>query len=299
MQSLHMLRTGLAAAAILGGSAASAVAQQPAQPLAVTQLKANTYWTQGGAGGNTGIIIGTTGVIVVDAKTTTDSAKEMLAAIAKLTPKPITHVILTHSDGDHVNGLAAFPTGLTIIAHEGNKKEMDTALAAGGRGAPPADHLPTQVITRNSETLTIDGVKVTLLHWAPAHTSGDLIVYLPDQKIVFTGDIISGALTADPNIHLEKSGTAAGWITTAKGIAALDADQFVPGHGNLQAKADIQARVASVEGKRAKIAAMIKEGKSLADIKTALGVAPPPAAAAGGRGPAPTFIDIVYGELKK
>src|SRR5665213_2947403 len=164
MRSLNMLRAGVAAAAVLGVSTALAVAQQPAQPLAVKQLKGGTYWTQGGSGGNTGIIIGTTGVIVVDAKTTADSAKEMLAEIAKLTPKPITHVILTHSDSDHVNGLAAFPMGLTVIAHEGNKKEQDAALAAGGRGAPPADHLPTQIVTSNSQTLTIDGVKVTLLH---------------------------------------------------------------------------------------------------------------------------------------
>jgi cyclase len=296
MPSLKPLAVGLAATVTL---VALAAAQQPAQPLSVKLLKADTFWTQGGSGGNTGIIIGTTGVIVVDAKTTPDSAKEMLAEIAKLTPKPVTHVILTHSDGDHVNGLAAFPMGLTIIAHEGNKKEMDTALAAGGRGAPPADHMPTQVVTSNSQALTIDGVKVTLLHWAPAHTSGDLVVYLPDQKIVFTGDIISGALTADPNVHLEKNGTAAGWVTTAKGIGALDADQFVPGHGDLQTKANIQARVASVEDKEAKIAAMIKDGKSVADIKTALGVPPPPAAAAGGRGPAPTFIDVVYQELTK
>ncbi len=295
MRSFNVLRVGVAAAAVLGWSATLAVAQQQAPPLAVKQLKGDTYWTQGGAGGNTGIIIGATGVIVVDAKTTADSAKEMLAEIAKLTAKPITHVILTHSDGDHVNGLAAFPMGLTIIAHEGNKKEQDAALAAGGRGAPPADHLPTQVVTSNNQTLTIDGAKVTLLHWAPAHTSGDLVVYLPDQKIVFTGDIISGALTADPNIHLEKSGTAAGWLATATGIAALDADQFVPGHGDLQTKANVQARISSVEEKEAKIAAMIKEGKSLDEIKVAMGVAPP----AAGRGPAVTFTDIVYQELTK
>ena len=295
MRSLNILRVGLAAAATLGVLATAAVAQQPAQPLSVKQLKGDVYWTQGGAGGNTGIIIGTTGVVVIDAKTTADSAKEMLAEIAKLTTKPITHVILTHSDGDHVNGLAAFPMGLTIIAHEGNKKEMDAALAAGGRGVPPADHMPTQVVTRNSEMLTIDGVKITLLHWAPAHTSGDLVVYLPDQKIVFTGDIIA-TQSADPNIHLEKSGTFAGWLTTAKGIAALDADQFVPGHGNLQTKADVQARIASAEDKRAKIAAMIKDGKSLDEIKVAMGNAPP---AAGGRGPAITFTDIVYQELTK
>src|SRR5579863_5347872 len=88
-----------------------ATGQQQPPPLSVKQLKSDVYWTQGGAGGNTGIIVGKDGVIVIDAKTTPASAKEMLAEIKKITPKPVTTVILTHSDGDHVNGLAAFPAG--------------------------------------------------------------------------------------------------------------------------------------------------------------------------------------------
>ena len=100
----------------------------------------------GGSGGNSTIIIGKTGVIVVDAKQTEAGAKDLLAEIAKITPKPVTTVFLTHSDGDHVNGLVAYPTGIKIIAHQNNKKELETALAAGGRGAPPPDRLPTQVV---------------------------------------------------------------------------------------------------------------------------------------------------------
>ena len=168
-------------------------------PFMVHQLKPNVYWVEGG-GGNSGVIIGDKGVIVVDAKTTPAGGKELLEDIAKITPKPVTTVILTHSDGDHVNGLASFPTGITIIAQENNKKEQEAALAAGGRGAPPADHLPTQVVTKNKENLKIDGVKLEVFHWAPAHTSGDLVVYLPADKIVFTGDIIATQLSrsADP-----------------------------------------------------------------------------------------------------
>ena len=171
----------------------SALAQgQAPAPFTTHQLTPNVYWIEGG-GGNSGVIVGDKGVIVIDAKTTAAGGKELLDDIAKITPKPVTTVILTHSDGDHVNGLAAFPTtGITVIAHENNKKEQETALAAGGRGAPPADHLPTQVVTKNKETLKIDGVKLEVYHWAPAHTSGDLVVYLPSEKIVFTGDIIAG-----------------------------------------------------------------------------------------------------------
>jgi len=277
--------------------AAIAAAQGPAPaPLMVHQLKPNVYWVEGG-GGNSGVIIGEKGVIVVDAKTTPAQGKELLEDIAKITPKPVTTVILTHSDGDHVNGLASFPAGITIIAQENNKKEQEAALAAGGRGAPPAGHLPTQTVSKNKEDLKLDGVKVEVLHWAPAHTSGDLVVFLPAEKIVFTGDIIT--TQPDALIHLEKHGSSEGWVTTAKGIAALNADQFVPGHGDVLTKAAVQKKATDVTAKRAKIKALVAQGKSLEEIKTAVGD-PPPAQGKGGRGPGfASFTEVVYQELTK
>src|SRR5579864_2883434 len=287
----------LIAAVIFTATLAFGQAPAPA-PFTPHQLKPNVYWIEGG-GGNSGVIVGDKGVIVIDAKTTAAGGKELLEDIAKITPKPVTAVILTHSDGDHVNGLASFPTGITIIAHENNKKEQEAALAAGGRGAPPAGHLPTQVVSKNKENLKIDGVKLQVFHWAPAHTSGDLVVYLPDQKIVFTGDILGGQ-PADPLIHLEKNGSSEGWITTTKGIAALNAETYVTGHGDLLTKAAIQKRAADTEAKRAKIKDLVAQGKSLDEIKTAVGD-PPPAQGRGGRGgPAfPTFTEVVYRELTK
>jgi glyoxylase-like metal-dependent hydrolase (beta-lactamase superfamily II) len=287
-----------AAAGIALATLGSAQAPAPG-PFMVHQLKPDVYWVEGG-GGNSGVIVGDKGVIVVDAKTTPEGGKELLEDIAKITPKPVTTVILTHSDGDHVNGLASFPAGITIIAHENNKKEQEAALAAGGRGAPPADHLPTQVVAKNKENLKIDGVKLELLHWAPAHTSGDLVIYLPGQKIGFTGDIIASQ-RPDPLIHLEKNGSSEGWITTTKGIAALDSDQFVPGHGDVQTKADIEKRLSNTEAKRAKIKELVAQGKSLEEIKVAVGDPPAaPAGGPGGRGPGfASFTEVVYKELAK
>ena len=281
---------GAVLAALLVASGAQAQQQTPPQGLVVQQLAPNVYWASGG-GGNSGIVIGDKGVIVIDAKTTAASGKQLLDEIAKLTPKPVTHVIITHSDGDHVNGLAAFPAGVVVIAHAGAKNEMEAALAAGGRGAPPGDHMPSEVIDGDSKHLVLDGVPLEVRHWAPAHTSGDLVVYLPEQKIVFTGDIITNR--ADPLIHLQKNGSSAGWITSAQGIVGLDADKFVPGHGDVETKAQVQAQITSASEKRARIAELVKQGKSLEEIRTALGE-PAPAA---GRGGFASFTDVVYQEL--
>ncbi|HEX4275142.1 MAG TPA: MBL fold metallo-hydrolase [Bryobacteraceae bacterium] len=298
MKLRNAFAIGFAFAALAAAQAPPGRGQQAAAPFVTHQLRPNIYWIEGG-GGNSGVIIGSKGVVVIDAKTTPAGGKELLDDIAKITPKPVTTVILTHSDGDHVNGLASFPAGVKVIAQENNKKEQEAALKAGGRGAPPADHLPTQVITKPKETLKLEGVKFELHHWEPAHTSGDLIVFLPNDQIVFTGDIIGG--TGDPLIHLEKNGSSEGWITTVKGMAALNADQFVGGHGDLQKKPFIEKKLADIEAKRAKIKDLVAQGKSLDEIRTAVGdPAPPPArAGGGGRGGFPTFTQVVYQELTK
>jgi len=287
-------------AAIVGLNALAPLASaQPAAaaPFVTHQLKPNVYWIEGG-GGNSGVIVGDKGVIVIDAKTSAAGGKELLEDVAKITPKPVTTVIETHSDADHINGLVSFPAGIAIIAHVNNKREQDTAFAAGGRGGPPEGYLPNQLVSKSRETLKINGVKLELYHWAAAHTSGDLVVYLPDEKIVFTGDIIAAQMP-DPLIHLEKNGSSAGWIATVKGMTALNADEFVPGHGDLQTKAAIQKRLADAEAKRVKIKALVAQGKSLDEIKIAVGD-PPPAQGRGGRGPAfASFTEVVYRELTK
>jgi cyclase len=298
--------------------------QQAPPPITMKQLKPDVWAGLGGSGGNSTIIIGKTSVIVVDAKQTEAGAKSLLAEIAKITPKPVTTAIITHSDGDHLNGLVAFPAGIKIIAHENNKKEQQTALSAGGRGAPPADRLPNQVTTKTKEVLTVDGVKLELYHFAPAHTSGDLVVYLPAEKIVSTGDlVVTNRADDNPNIHYEKNGSTEGWLKSVKAMIGLNAETYITGHGDLVTKADLQRKLNVTTERRNKIAAMIKQGKTLDEIKAALPDAPAPGApargaapaAAAGRGgggapaaarggqpaaaPALTFVETAYKELTK
>jgi glyoxylase-like metal-dependent hydrolase (beta-lactamase superfamily II) len=215
----------------------------------------------------------------------------MLAEIAKITPKPVTTVILTHSDGDHTNGLPAFPKGVKIIAHENNKKEQQAV-----RNPLPPEYLPSQLITKEKESLKIDGVNLTLIHVMQAHTSGDLAIYLPDQKIVFTGDLITSD-RPDVLIHAEKNGSSEGWLRFVKALTDLDADSYVAGHGALQTKSEVQKKLAETEQKRAKIKSLVAEGKSLDDVKAALGETNLPVPV--GRPNFPSFADVVYQELAK
>lgn len=280
-------------AGLLCAFAVTAAASAPNPPVTLKKVKDNIYFVEGG-GGNSGIIIGQNGVIVIDAKTTVAAAQGVVDEVKKLTPKPITTVILTHSDADHVNGLPAFPKGITIIAQANDRKEMEQAIAAGARGAPPREYLPDKIVTGERESDTIDGVRMTLIHIAPAHTSGDLAVYLPDEKLVFSGDLIGNG---DPLIHLQKSGNSEGWIRFVSALVQLDANTYVLGHADPETKAEVEGHLKSAEAKRARIAALVKDGKSLAEVKQALGETNPPANAGAPR--FPSFTETTYDELTR
>jgi len=274
-------------AAVPAGGFAQGQQQQPQQrppapPVQALPLSGGAYWVRGGAGGNAGFIVGTDGVIVIDAKMTADSAKEMLAAVAKITPKPVTHVILTHSDPDHVNGLTGFPKGLTIIAHENCRREMMDAPGL-------RDYLPTRTVTR-TEDMTINGVSLRLLYFGPGHTSGDLMVHLPNQKILYAGDILT-MQSPYPLVHREKRGNAEGMITNLKGIAGTNADTYVPGHGDIQTKAAVEKRASDSETRIAQVKMMFAEEKTLAETRKAFGDTP---AAAGA---IPAFSEVVYRDI--
>jgi cyclase len=135
-------------------------------------------------------------------------------------------------------------------------------------------------------------MRVELLYFGPAHTSGDLVVFLPEQKLAFAGDLLF--VGRDPLIHRQKGGSSLGLVQTLNKVLAMDADLFLSGHNDPLGKAEIRTLVASIEDKQAKVKSLVQQGKSLDEIKQAMGVA----TAAGGGGPRfPSLVEIIYQEV--
>jgi hypothetical protein len=96
---------------------------------------------------------------------------------------------------------------------------------------------------------------------------------------------------------MEKHGSSDGWIQSAKGMIAFNADTYVTGHGKLQTKADLQKDLADAVARKNAIKKMIAEGKTLDQIKDAFGEKPQPPAAPGGPPRFPSYTETTYQEL--
>jgi glyoxylase-like metal-dependent hydrolase (beta-lactamase superfamily II) len=266
------------------------------ETLSVRPIRDGAYWVTGGIS-NTGFVVGATGVIAIDSQMFVSTAKKEQEEIAKITPKQVNEIILTHSDPDHINGLPAYPRGIEIIAQENAKAEIQQAVEDPNSNGfpPPAEikyYLPTHTV-RDTERMMLDGVSVVLIHTGPAHTDGDLAVYLPSQKIVFAGDLITPEIGAYPGIHLNKHGSSLGWFESMKAILALDADIYVPGHGEMLSKDTLKDRLRASEERRDQIKVLFDQGKTLHEIKATLKDVPLKATASR----FPTFVETTYQEL--
>jgi cyclase len=268
------------------------------QPLTVQKIKGDIYLVKGGSGANTGFYIGDKEVMVIDAKMTADSTRQVIDEIKKLTDKPITRIVITHSDGDHVNGLNGFPAGLKIYAHPQTKNDMEAAAKAPN-AQHLLDYLPNQVCSPCAASkdsvmaFKVGSEDVMLYYFGPAHTRGDLVVYFPAERVAFIGDL--AFLGRDPLVHRQKGGTSVGYLNALKSMIALKADTFLSGHNDPLSSQDLQGLAASIEEKRVKVKAMVAEGKSLDQVKEAFGIAA--ATAQPGRPSFPSFVEIIYLEL--
>jgi glyoxylase-like metal-dependent hydrolase (beta-lactamase superfamily II) len=271
---------------------APAGAPRAPAPLAVKLIRDNVYWAAGGVGGNSGIIVGDKGVVVIDAKQTPDTAKEMIGKIGEITPKPITDIILTGYGGEGIPGLAAFPGGIKIHAHADTNTGLKALAARNAKNMAPADRMPNDIIIGDRKLLTLDGVRMVFLHIAPSHTIGESAIYLPDQRIVFTG-FITQARPDFPVIHPDGGGSAEGWMKFMKALIDLDADTYVIGAGDIWTKTDMEQRLAAQKAVYARIKDMVAAGQSHDEIRTALGTN------AGREPPIYMFSEVAYGEIAK
>ena len=257
------------------------------------------------ASGNAGFVIGNDGVLIFDTFFTPAAIEELIAEIQSLTKLPIKFAVNSHYHLDHTGGnqvLAA--RGVPIIAHDNvmiwqttknkrflpapeelAKRKADAAKQLADTPAEQADKrsqlertirrldammtikLTNPTKTFKSGTMTLDlGKRKVILATLPGHTGGDVFAYVPDAKVVFTGDL--GWSRTLPNLV---DATVNDWIPTLDQILKQHPTaKFVPGHGNVAGAADIKDFRDYLDDLRARVKQGIANGLTVDQAKQQL-----------------------------
>jgi cyclase len=133
---------------------------------------------------------------------------------------------------------------------------------------------------------------MVFLHIAPSHTVAESSIYLPDQRIVFTG-FVAQARPDFPVIHPDQDGSAAGWLKFMKALINVDADIYVLGPGDIWTKAQMEQRLAAQQAVYEQIRSLVAAGRSRDDIRATLH------SGLNGRYPNYLFSEVAYDEIVK
>lgn len=187
---------------------------------------------------NSGIIIGDDGVIVIDAQATPVMAQQVIERVRKVTDKPIKYVVLSHYHAVRVLGASAYGAEQIIASDacrsmiaERGQEDWDSEFGRFPRLFRAAESVPgltwPTLTFRDRMTLYLGKRRVDIMHVGRAHTAGDIVAYVPDANVMFTGDIVeykSACYCGDAHFN--------DWGGTLANIAAFEPDALVPGRGD-------------------------------------------------------------------
>ena len=251
------LRRGLTLL-MLSGAVASYAHAQPASAMQAEPVATSAWYVQGLSAlgspanqnfiSNAGFVITPQGVVVIDALGSPALAQRLIGEIRKHTALPISHVIVTHYHADHIYGLQVFKAaGARIVAHARAREylQSDNArlrLEASRQELAPWVDAQTRLVDADDwldgdRVLTIGGVRFDIRHVGPSHTPEDLVVFLPDRKLLFAGDLVFRG-----RIPFVGQADSKQWIKALEVLLGFDATVVVPGHGPLSrsAREDMQ-----------------------------------------------------------
>jgi cyclase len=228
--------------------------------LATVKVRDNLYMIRSGASGNVTVLVADDGLVLIDNKFAMDH-DGIMAQLKTFTDKPVLYVINTHLHADHSGGNAGMQAlSAKVIAHENARRTM---------AETQTDGLPN--ITLEEHLRLYHGEFVLDLYYlGRGHTDGDIVIHLPEQRIVLMGDLFA---TWEPYVHLihyAAGGSAREWTRTLERALALDFDTVIPGHSGVTDRAHLETYLAETERLQAMVREMNRAKRSRADIQKML-----------------------------
>jgi glyoxylase-like metal-dependent hydrolase (beta-lactamase superfamily II) len=198
-------------------------------------------------------VVTTAGVIVADGQGNVAETRRLVEEIAKITPQPITHVIVCSDHGDHTAGNGAFPTSARFYAHPTSKAVLEASAGRGrGRSDSPPVPVPSEVVP-DQTVLKVGGTEIQLLFLGRAHTGGDLSVYLPEERILFMSEAYLNRI-----FPAMRSAYPSEWIGVIEKAQKMPVDIYVPGHGFVESPAILKEELETYKQGLVKVIAEAK-----------------------------------------
>ena len=208
------------------------------------------------------IVITSDGVLVADGQGDMAQGQAMIDNIKKLTPQPVKYMVIASDHGDHTGGNAAFKAAypnMVIMSSPASQKVL-------AKNANP----PTETVS-DKRAIKMGSTEIQILNLGRAHTGGDLMVYLPQTKILFMSEAyLRGVFPA------MRSAYPSEWVETIKKAQAMDVSMYIPGHGFIDSPATMKK---DLEESRKALVAVIAEAKRLHAANVPCVVTPPAAGA--------------------
>jgi glyoxylase-like metal-dependent hydrolase (beta-lactamase superfamily II) len=291
--------------------AIAAAALVPARPAEAQQREIETFHVQGnvhvlvGAGANIAVQTGDDGVLVVDTGVA-ETRDQVLAAIRRLSDKPIRWIVNTHAHADHTGGNETISqAGITvngnpaaIIAHE----RVLTRMSDAGR---PVTELPLSTFFEDRRDFFFNGEAIFLYHVPAAHTDGDIVVYFRGSDVLVAGDVFD--TTQFPVIDLESGGGIDGFVDGLNAILDITVPKYlqeggtyvIPGHGRIGDEADVVEYRDTALIIRDRIRNMIEQGMTLREVQAARPSLDYDGRYGGGHWTTAMFVEAAYRDLQQ
>jgi glyoxylase-like metal-dependent hydrolase (beta-lactamase superfamily II) len=258
--------------AILWILMASAFAQQappaPGPPPTIVKVKDDLFIVQNQAntmgdliayGGNATAYVTDAGIILIDSKSDREH-DDLIAKLKTVTDKPIKYVILTHNHGDHTGGAAKLAAmGASVVISAADRGNM---VRAGEKYIPDFGFI-------GQAELTLGGKRAELRQFR-GHTRGDTAVYLPAERTIVLGDLLTTADTIPMIVSYADGGSWTDWTISIDQILKMDFDNVIPGHGPMISKQRLAEMREKFGTMMQRIHTMVREKKTEQEIQQAL-----------------------------
>jgi cyclase len=225
-----------------------------------------------GYGGNILVSIGKDGTLIVDSQFP-DISSVILEKINELGGEKVDFIINTHFHFDHAEGNRAYgPMGANIYAHENTLDYFKNGtyinlVSIVWPQQPYEEEAIPDILYKEKLSLNINDHMIEVLHFGPAHTTGDSIIYFKDANVIHLGDV--GNLEVAPFIDVDNGGSIHGMIHSLEKVLNIINEKtiVVPGHGEIADKSIIENYLKNLIQVKNKIQILISEGKTLLEIQ--------------------------------